>query len=71
MAEIKKYTRKDNSDIILLGNKIDLKSLCIDVKEIEKYCNEKNIDNHQISVKNETNLNTFLIKIVDNYIKCR
>ncbi len=55
----------ENSNIVIIGNKIDLENdRQVTTEEGEKFCNEKNYEFFEISAKDNTNLNTMLFNSV-------
>ena len=55
----------ENSNIVILGNKIDLKDTReVTFKEGEKFCGEKGIEFFEVSAKDGTNLNKMLFNSV-------
>lgn len=55
------------ANIVLLGNKSDLKEKSIDQQKVKEYCEKYNIDYYEISAKLKTNLNKVFDRIVDVY----
>ena len=54
-------TNIENGNIVIVGNKIDLKdSREITKEEAEKFCQEKKYDYFEVSAKEGTNINSFL-----------
>ena len=54
-------TNIEKTNIVIVGNKIDLKeNRVITKEEAEKYCNEKNYDYFEVSAKEGTNINNLL-----------
>ena len=54
-------TNIENGNIVVVGNKIDLKeNRVITKEEAEKYCKEKNYDYFEVSAKEGTNINNLL-----------
>ncbi len=55
----------ENSNIVILGNKVDLDSQRqVTTEEVEKFCEEKNYDFYEISAKEDNNLNNMLFHSV-------
>ena len=55
----------ENSNIVIIGNKNDLKdSREVTVEEAQKFCEEKNVEFFEVSAKDGTNLNTMLFNSV-------
>ena len=55
------------SNIILIGNKIDLKQDDIIYNKMEKFCNQNNLSHYEISTKNNLGINEFSNLIVENF----
>jgi len=55
------------SNIILIGNKIDLKQDDIIYNKMENFCNQNNLSHYEISTKNNTGINEFSNLIVENF----
>ena len=54
-------TNIEKTNIVIVGNKIDLKGNRVIIKEeAEKYCKEKNYDYFEVSAKEGTNINNLL-----------
>ena len=54
-------TNIENGNIVIVGNKIDLKeNRVITKEEAEKFCKEKNYDYFEVSAKEGTNINNLL-----------
>ena len=55
----------ENSNIVIVGNKIDLESKrVVRTEEGQKFCNEKNYEFFEVSAKDDTNLNNMLFNSV-------
>ena len=55
----------ENSNIVIVGNKIDLESKrVVKTEEGQKFCNEKNYEFFEVSAKDDTNLNNMLFNSV-------
>ena len=55
----------ENSNIVILGNKVDLDSQRqVSTEEVEKFCEEKNYEFYEISAKEDNNLNNMLFHSV-------
>ena len=55
----------ENSNIVIIGNKNDLKdSREVTLEEAQKFCEEKNVEFFEVSAKDGTNLNTMLFNSV-------
>ena len=58
-------TNIENGNIVIVGNKIDLKDeRQVTQEEAEKYCKEKNYDYFEVSAKEGTNINNLLFNSV-------
>jgi GTPase SAR1 family protein len=55
------------SNIILIGNKIDLKQDDIIYNKMENFCNQNNLSHYEISTKNNLGINEFSNLIVENF----
>ena len=55
------------SNIILIGNKIDLKQDDIIYNKMENFCNQNNLSHYEISTKNNKGINEFSNLIVENF----
>ena len=55
------------SNIILIGNKIDLKQDDIIYNKMENFCNQNNLSHYEISTKNNIGINEFSNLIVENF----
>ena len=55
------------SNIILIGNKIDLKQDDIIYNKMETFCNQNNLSHYEISTKNNLGINEFSNLIVENF----
>jgi len=55
----------ENSNIVILGNKVDLDSQRqVTTEEVEKFCEEKNYEFYEVSAKEDNNLNNMLFHSV-------
>ena len=55
----------ENSNIVIVGNKIDLESKrVVSTEEGQKFCGEKNYEFFEVSAKDDTNLNNMLFNSV-------
>ena len=55
----------ENSNIVIVGNKIDLESKrVVKTEEGQKFCNEKNYEFFEVSAKDDINLNNMLFNSV-------
>ena len=55
------------NNIILIGNKIDLKKDDIIYNKMENFCNQNNLSHYEISTKNNLGINEFSNLIVENF----
>ena len=55
------------SNIILIGNQIDLKQDDIIYNKMENFCNQNNLSHYEISTKNNKGINEFSNLIVENF----
>jgi len=60
-------TENKLSNIILIGNKIDLKQDDIIYNKMENFCNQNNLSHYEISTKNNIGINEFSNLIVENF----
>jgi GTPase SAR1 family protein len=55
------------SNIILIGNKIDLKQDDIIYNKMENFCNQNNLSHYEISTKNNKGINEISNLLVENF----
>jgi GTPase SAR1 family protein len=55
------------ANIILLGNKCDLKDKAVDQQKIKEYCKKYKIDYYETSAKMKTNITKVFNKIAEIY----
>ena len=65
--KFRRINTDENIPIIIVGNKIDLRSnRCVDYTTLESYANKNNYMFIECSVKNNVNLEEIFYKMIDN-----